>query len=39
MKSYIVRLSTKGQLTLPAGIRRKLGIGKGARLVVAFGWG
>lgn len=36
MESYIVRLSSKGQLTLPAGIRRKLGIEKGARLFVAL---
>lgn len=36
MESYIVRLSSKGQLTLPVGIRRKLGIEKGARLFVAL---
>ncbi|MCR4418657.1 MAG: AbrB/MazE/SpoVT family DNA-binding domain-containing protein [Clostridia bacterium] len=34
MEANVVRLSSKGQLTLPAEIRRKLGLEKGARLLV-----
>lgn len=36
MDPYIVRLTSKGQLTLPSSIRRKLGIGKGSRLFVVL---
>lgn len=32
MDSHIARLSSKGQLTLPASIRQKLGLKKGTRL-------
>lgn len=34
MEANVVRLSSKGQLTLPAEIRRKLGLETGARLLV-----
>ena len=34
MEQSIVRLSSKGQLTLPAEIRRKLGHKQGAKLLV-----
>lgn len=34
MEHGIVRLSSKGQLTLPAEIRRKLGLKQGTRLLV-----
>lgn len=30
----IVRVSDRGRITLPAGLRRKLGIGKGSRMTV-----
>lgn len=36
MERYIVRVTSKGQLTLPSSIRRKLGIGKGSRLFVVL---
>lgn len=36
MESYIVRISSKGQLTLPASIRKKLGLGKGDQLFVVL---
>lgn len=35
MESHIARLSSKGQLTLPASVRRKPGLKKGARLFLA----
>ncbi|HHY38025.1 MAG TPA: AbrB/MazE/SpoVT family DNA-binding domain-containing protein [Clostridia bacterium] len=34
MEPYIVHVTSKGQLTLPSPIRKKLGIGKGSRLFV-----
>lgn len=34
MEPYIVHVTSKGQLTLPSSIRRKLGIGKGSKLLV-----
>jgi AbrB family looped-hinge helix DNA binding protein len=34
MEANVVRLSSKGQLTLPAEIRRKLGLERGAKLLV-----
>ncbi len=36
METYLVRLSSKGQLTLPGDIRRKLGLRKGAKLFVVL---
>ncbi|MBC7345423.1 MAG: AbrB/MazE/SpoVT family DNA-binding domain-containing protein [Clostridia bacterium] len=36
MERSIVRLSSKGQLTLPAEIRRKLGLKQGAKLLVTL---
>jgi AbrB family looped-hinge helix DNA binding protein len=29
MVQYVAKITTKGQLTLPAGVRRQLGIGSG----------
>lgn len=34
MEASIVRLSSKGQLTLPAEVRRKLGLKKGTKLLI-----
>lgn len=34
MESYLVRLSSKGQITLPLEIRKKLALDKGAKLFV-----
>ncbi|MDI6711232.1 MAG: AbrB/MazE/SpoVT family DNA-binding domain-containing protein [Bacillota bacterium] len=36
MERSIVRLSSKGQLTLPAEIRRELGLKQGARLLISL---
>lgn len=36
MESYIVRLSSKGQLTLPRNIRKKLQLEKGTKLFVVL---
>lgn len=36
MESYLVHLSSKGQLTLPGEVRRKLGLHKGAKLFVVL---
>lgn len=36
MQRGIVRLSSKGQLTLPAEIQRKLGLKQGAKLLVTL---
>ncbi len=36
MDSFIVRLTSKGQLTLPIAIRRKLAMGEGTKLFVVL---
>ncbi|GAB6274810.1 MAG: hypothetical protein STSR0004_16750 [Peptococcaceae bacterium] len=36
MEQSIVRLNSKGQLTLPAEVRRKLNLKRGARLLVTI---
>jgi AbrB family looped-hinge helix DNA binding protein len=36
MNGNVVRLSSKGQLTLPVEVRRKLGLRRGARLLVTL---
>lgn len=36
MESYLVRLSSKGQLTLPGELRKKMALSKGTRLFVVL---
>jgi AbrB family looped-hinge helix DNA binding protein len=36
MDSYIIQLSSKGQVTLPSGIRKKLGLSRGSKLFVVI---
>jgi len=36
MEPYIVKVSSKGQLTLPADIRKKLGLLKGSKLYLVL---
>lgn len=36
MEPYIVKISSKGQLTLPAKVRQKLGLTKGSKLYLVL---